>query len=367
MNDRTSAKRSGARPTRRGEGGRRAAGATLRISVLTNVPAVLTGLRHSPEAVLAQVGFHPDYFQDPDRPIPYSTAGRLLAHCATSTDCEHLGLLVGERGDPSLLGLVGFLTLSAPTVGTALEKFLRYLHLHDRGGVAWLQHDGDTSRLGFTLFDPLQPGMDEVYDTAIAVGCNIMRGLCGAQWNPIEVHLTRRRPRSAAAWARFYRAPVRFEAERSAIVFASSWLAKPAPAANPQLHRLLEREAASIADDTGGGFASAVRRTLSAAIAGTRCTSIHVATLMGIHVRSLNRRLQAEGTTFKDLHDEVRYGVARQLLRTTSMTLSEIASTLGYAEASAFLRAFRRWSGRTPQQWRSANSRGRPAKHARAA
>jgi AraC-like DNA-binding protein len=82
-----------------------------------------------------------------------------------------------------------------------------------------------------------------------------------------------------------------------------------------------------------------------------------VAGLLAVHPRTLNRRLSADGTTFSALQADVRYEVARQLLRDTRMSIADIAFALGYAESAPFDRAFRRWSGITATAWRSENAR----------
>jgi AraC-like DNA-binding protein len=78
-----------------------------------------------------------------------------------------------------------------------------------------------------------------------------------------------------------------------------------------------------------------------------------VAALFSMHSRTLNRRLNAFGTSFRDLVDEVRFEIARQMLEDSSMDVTQIADMLDYADASAFTRAFRRWSGATPARWRA--------------
>jgi AraC-like DNA-binding protein len=91
-------------------------------------------------------------------------------------------------------------------------------------------------------------------------------------------------------------------------------------------------------------------------IAATPVSELHlerVAALFGRHPRTLNRLLQAEGTSFKRVLDEARYQIARQRLRDTRLSIQELAATLGYADATAFTRAFRRWSGASPSAWRS--------------
>ena len=83
-----------------------------------------------------------------------------------------------------------------------------------------------------------------------------------------------------------------------------------------------------------------------------------------MHERTLNRRLRSEGTTFHRQLDAVRHEVSLQLLSNTAMRLAEIAATLGYADASAFVRAFRRWSGTTPEGWRRAHDSAGRSTHA---
>ncbi len=86
-----------------------------------------------------------------------------------------------------------------------------------------------------------------------------------------------------------------------------------------------------------------------------------VAALFSIHSRTLSRRLHAFGTNFQELVDEGRFEIARQMLEDSRMEVSQIAMALDYADASAFTRAFRRWSGTTPAQWRENQNGGEPA------
>jgi AraC-like DNA-binding protein len=82
-----------------------------------------------------------------------------------------------------------------------------------------------------------------------------------------------------------------------------------------------------------------------------------VARKLGLSARTLQRRLAEAGTSFQDVLDEVRAGAARRLLRDPALAVSEVAFSLGYAELSSFYRAFRRWTGQTPIDWRAAAAR----------
>ncbi len=333
-------------------------GTTSRLGPAAQLPQVIRELGFAPSTILADTGFDEAYFADPDMPIPYATGARLLTHCAAATGCEHLALLLGEKAGPGSLGLAGLLLMSADSVGSALEDLIRHFELHDRGGIPTLEKQDDTSLLGFVVVEPAVDAPEQLYDLAMAMACNIMRVLCGQSWNPTEVLLPRRRPADATPWKKFFRASVHFGAVRCTMAFPARWLAHPAPVANPLLHQHLEKQAAEWRDQQlASSFAGEIRRLIHGTITHERCSADRVSQLLGMNARTLNRRLRAEGTTFKALRGEVLYDMAQQLLRTTSLDLTAVAHLLGYAEASSFIHAFSRRSGHTPQQWRRANKR----------
>jgi AraC-like DNA-binding protein len=101
-----------------------------------------------------------------------------------------------------------------------------------------------------------------------------------------------------------------------------------------------------------------LRRVLIAGDPESGTSLERMAVLFGLHPRTLNRRLQAEGTSFRALLEETRYRIACQLLRDTRLPVLELAVALGYADVTAFSRAFRRWSGTSPTRWRATQPKG---------
>lgn len=338
------------------------AAVSVRVGPMTHIPRVLRELGFDPAAVLAGAGFAPSCFGDPDLPLPYAAAVRLLGRCASATGCEHFGLLVGARAGPECLGLTGLLLVSASDVATALDDLVRHLDLRDRGAIVSLQVDHGVAWLSYTIVLPEAEGAAVVNDLSMTVGRNLMRSLCGPEWRPTEVMLPRRRPTRTEPWTRCFRVPVQFDADRCALAFDARWLERPLAAANLLVHSHLEKEAAVAHTRQGGGLVDEVRRAVRGMVSNPPCTAPRVASLLGMHERTLNRRLHASGTTFMQQRDEVLYAMSRQLLDATSMPLTEIGLVLGYADAAAFTRAFVRWSGQAPGQWRRqrAGSRAHP-------
>jgi AraC-like DNA-binding protein len=325
---------------------------SLRIGGAYTLPNVLRYFGVEPEEVIASVGLDPKLFDDPDNAVEMAALGRLLCACVTCTGCQHFGLMVGQQGGPVSLGLIGLLAQHSPNLGRALRNIALYLHIHDRGAVITYDQRGEAFALGYEICAPGVACDEQIIDGAMAIGCNMMRAWCGADWAPTEVLLARRRPTDTRPYQAFFRCPVRFNAEQTALVFPSHWLQHPIAASNPELKAILKAQVAELSG-RDRDFGADVRRTLRALLVTGVCTADHTASLFSMHRRTLGRRLEEQGASFAALLAEVRYEAASQLLDNTDMSPSDIALALGYSDVTAFNRAFRRWSGTTPGRLRT--------------
>ena len=322
------------------------------------IPAVLTSLGADPAKVLAEAGLAPTLFEDPDNLISHAARSYLIGLCVARTGCSHFGLLLGQRGGLSSIGMVGYLAQHSPNAGTALRNIVRFFHLHARGSMPTLYVDGDFALLGYSMKSSGVEAADQIMDAAIAVAFNVMRQLCGPDWKPVEVLFAHRKPQDTGPFRRFFQAPLRFDAEQSALVFSADWLDHPVAAADPELRRVLQKQIDALAARYHGDFPEQVRGVLRTALLTGQGKADQIAALFSMHPRTLHRRLMACGTSFQKLVDESRFEIARQLLETTDLDVSQIATALHYADASAFTRAFRRWSGTTPALWRAQRKPG---------
>lgn len=333
--------------------GRRLPRGHVRLGPLLAIPRVLEAFGVRPETVLSDAGVPLGAFSHPDNALPYVLASRALLATAEAIDREDIGLLICEEAGASELGLVGFLLKQAPDLRAGLTDLVRYLHHHDRGCVAFLKIGEGQATLGYAVLEPNSAGITIINDCAMAIARNILRGLCGPRWSASEVLLSRQRPSAPARYERFFGAPVRFDAEFSAIVFAESWLSTPNPHADPALHRVLKEQIDLLEMEERGTFSEQVRRLLRTALLTRSGSAEQIAVMLQLNKRTLTRRLEAEGTSFRQLSDEVEYEIARQLIRNTSMTMTQISLALQFSEPSAFSRAFRQWSGMAPSAWRA--------------
>jgi AraC-like DNA-binding protein len=265
-------------------------------------------------------------------------------------------LLAYQRVRLSHLGLTGELLRYSATLRAGLQKFAAFQHLSNQGMATFLLESNEIASLGCAVFQSGAEFVDQVYDAFLAVACNVMRELWGSRWAPEEVLFARTKPADVGAYERFFRAPCRFDRERTAIFFPTALLDKPMPEADPERLRRLEHHAQTLDKDE---LASRLRRALRILLLGGRASAQEVASLLFLHRRTLNRHLNQQGMNFRRVLAEIRYETACQLLDQTQLPLTDIAASLGYSESSAFTRAFRRWSGVAPSRRRRMKWGGR--------
>jgi len=143
-----------------------------------------------------------------------------------------------------------------------------------------------------------------------------------------------------------------FDAEQYAVVFSGEWLGRRLSSDDPMLRRLLQQQIDALEARHGDDFPGQVRSVLRTGLLTRHGSADQIAALFSIHSRTLHRRLKEFGTNFHQLVEECRFEIARQMLEDSTMSVSRIASALDYTDPSAFIRAFRRWAGSTPAQWR---------------
>lgn len=327
----------------------------MRVSILTELPSLLREMGDDPARLLSEQGLEPELLADPENVLPFRVVGNLLSHCVMRTGCAHFGLLLGQRGDTETLGKVGLLARSSPDVGAALRNLIKHLHHHDQGAVPSLSVNGKMALLSYAIYETETPASDQIYAGAMAITFRIMRELCGSSWNPSEVWLPFRKPRNAAPFRQFFQTPLRFDAEQGALVFPAAWLSHPLQSADHevrhQVETLLEAHEQS-------AHTIRARRAVRTMLADGQLSADHLAGHFGVSRRTLIRQLQQEGISFHVLLKEIRLEVACQMLRDTDNLIDHIATSLGYAGASPFTRAFKSWTGQSPAYWRNRNGAG---------
>jgi AraC-like DNA-binding protein len=306
-----------------------------------------------PAAVLAACGLPADALDDADKRIPLRTAACLFQQGALAIGRADFGLLVGQRFELRRAGVLGELMRHASSVGAALELLSRYFHLQDRGSVPYLRRvDERHVALGYAIHDGDMPGAGLTYDAVLAMAMTTLRALCGPSFRPLEVHLSHGKAPRQLPYRQCFDAPVVFDASHSELCFAAKWLAAPVAGAAPSALMLARHLAQGTERHEPMRWAERARAAARALVMTAELSGPKVAQALGVHPRTLRRRLAEEGIGLRGVFDTVRADLARELLKQTQLPLADIAATLGFADSSALVRAFRGWTGSTPGRWR---------------
>lgn len=332
---------------------------TLRCGPLAALPAVLDHLGADADTLLSEFGLTRAYFDDAENTVATAVVGRMFRRVVEVTGCDHLGVLLGRSITLSAMGAVGVQMQASPNVAHAIEVMGNHFHVHDRGAQLSVEADGNVVRLCYRITAPGVDMLEEIYTLAAMAGLGFLQGLCGKDWRPLEFELPFRRPHAVEALRRALGVPLKFDAEQLRMTFPASDLARPLPTADPLLYRMMAERIEQLEARQRRDLVGRVRDVMQTVIFLEASGASIVAGRMGMSLRTLNRRLHAEGTSLQEIRDQVSAEAACQLLGNTEKPASEVALILGYSDSSAFTRAFRRWRGVPPAQWRSRKGRAR--------
>jgi AraC-like DNA-binding protein len=332
---------------------------TLRCGPLAALPGVLDRLGADTDALLAEFGLTRAYFDDAENTLPTAVVGRVFHRIVKVTGCDHLGILLGRPVTLSAMGAVGVQMQASPNVAHALEVMGKHFHVHDRGAQLSVEAGGNEVRLCYRITARDVDMLEEIYTLAAMAGLGFLRGLCGKAWRPLEFELPFRRPRAVDTLRKALGVPLKFDAEQLKMIFPASDLARPLPSADPLLYRMMAERIEQLEARQRRDLVGRVRDVMQTVIFLQASRAAIVASRMGMSLRTLNRRLRAEGTSLQAIRDEVIAEAACQLLGSTEKPASEVALILGYSDSSAFTRAFRRWRGVPPAQWRARRRKAR--------
>ena len=331
----------------------------LTVRALRPLISGLLTLGYDPIPFLQTQGVDRERLLDPDATVPMSVCVSLLADGVRATGDDNLGLHVAERAELGSFDVHFYAMAASPTLGAAFERVCRYQRLIHETSHVRLEKSGDLAVLSHRL----SGGMAAPRQTAeLLLGSWVRAGrvATGTRWSPAEVRFAHLEPRDSRQHERFFGAPTRFATGENALVLPVALLDLPCRRRDLSLLSLLDRYAA---DRLGGPraatFADRARAALAEELQAEHVTPHRLAARLEVSVRTLNRTLAAEGTSYRRLLDQLRLDIAGRHLEDDRVSVAEVAFLLGFSELSAFHRAFKRWTGCTPTAFR-ARARIRP-------
>jgi AraC-like DNA-binding protein len=316
--------------------------------------ARLTGAGPRALSLLQSIGIEPADFANPDTRIPHRTAIELLEAGIGNRQDPTIGLQAGSLAEPCDLDVLEYAARSRPTLGEALTCIARYYRLMHGAGEFSLDEQDDRMLYRYRVTDGVyQP--PAASDFVLGSTISFVRRNTAENVEAEEIHFAHPEPGYAGVYATYFHCPIFFGGGKNEIVFRKDALATPMARSDPEVSEAYEQHARRLLERLPAieGIAGRVRRIVVEQLRGGEVTMEFMALKMAMSVPTLRRRLDQEGTTFSDIVDEIRKELAERYLREPSMAVSEVAFLLGFSSESAFHRAFRRWTGVAPSEFRS--------------
>jgi AraC-like DNA-binding protein len=294
---------------------------------------------------------------DPDMRVPEASVEEAWQLATTLTNDHAIGVHMVEALPRGALDLVEFAFRSSASLASALERLVRYGRVVSDRVAARVDTSGKALLLAFddVGITALHPGRAEF---ALAAALKLARDSTGHEIIPEQVCFAHSAAANTSEHRRFFRSPVRFDAGSTAMILSSTDAARPLLGADEALSSVVRRrlEKALVERDLheAGPFSGRVRRLMVEHLGGTSLKPSNVARALSVSGRTLSRRLADEGTSFRNILDDVRREFACALLQDRTLSVADIAFFLQYAEPAAFHRAFRRWMGQAPGDFRNA-------------
>lgn len=298
----------------------------------------------------------PTVVEDPDALVPLEPALDLVAWYAKELKCADLGLRVGNSWHVDNLGTYGMLILRAKKLSEALETACLMfpkmnsgasLNIEPTMGGVWFRH---------LLIGEDRPGSAQGHLFTLTLLVDLVRVAAGRTWQPTRARLPGKA--LAAVPADSPLRPILEEAScnEAAILIESTLLNLPIHGLNGNGHGngngVAERLDRFEATAPSRQFLRSLEQCLVPLMKGGRVSLDHVAAVSTLSTRTLQRRLDEEGLSFSEVLDRTRAAEARRLLAERDLKVIEIAYELGYAEPASFTRAFTRWTGLSPSEYR---------------
>ncbi len=326
---------------------------TISISKLSSLFKILEQYRIDVKDFLKSEGIDPIIVESPDNRLPLEGVHRLYEKACSLTADEYLGLHQGEIFT-GLSNILGYVLMNCRNLGEAIEKYVKYQRIADEGRRFEYHSSGSQAVLQFHIMDERFTNERHFIDNLMVGVLAHEKKLTGKELPLLAAHFSYSTPRDIAEYKRIFRCALKFNSKMNALVFDKKYLNLPVLQPNRELLEVFEKYANQLIKKMAiqDSYSDKVSRILAATIRGETPSIEFVARQLALSVRNLQSKLSDEGTTFRNLLQNVRKELAIEYLNDSAIPIYEITYLLGFSEPSVFHRSFKHWTNYTPGTYR---------------
>lgn len=317
------------------------------------------GIDRAELLAIAQLSEHD--VADRDAYVPFAKQLAIGAEISRRLPGRNIGLAALEHIQPATFGVLGYVICHSENLRVALKAFVRYQNLLSDALTWRLERDATTAVLTLDAASEFEELAHPV-ETQIGIWVSMGRKLTGAAWSPARVTFRHQPVGDPREHEAFFACPVHFGAAANQLELRDESLSMSIHGARPELRPSLALLLQTLLDDIAepGEYTRRVSEFLRRELPRGVSTKHETARVLAISERTLSRRLREEGTSFREILDNLRCMFSQAWLADPDNAVYEVAYLLGYTETSTFHRSFRRWTGHTPAEWRQRQSAQTP-------
>ena len=297
----------------------------------------------------------PAQLRDPDNMVLYSKVAELLELAALRINDPLLGLHLNRKHGLATVGLIGAYMAQQPTIHDALKTAKKFTFMHAQGALIELNvHSETVCELRLDMLVNNQRQYPQLVQMSVGLIHNIVRDLMPAHWHAEKVTFCQHGSEALQAeCSRILHCPVVFNAQADTVFFSTKILnLKPSQPAN-LVNDIIERQFQQHQSSPEFDNIALVKHAINMLLPTGDCNKQNIAKSLAIHPKKLQRLLQQNHTSFRNLLEQTRREIAKRTLELNNMSLTNLALNLGYADFSAFSRAFKVWFGVSPTEFKT--------------
>ena len=305
-------------------------------------------------ALFKKAGLNPEDANNPQARYPYSAVRRLWELSIEESGDPCFVLIAARQWHPGNFHALGYAWLASRSLKEALERLIRYFRVvtSDPEELTLVAQD-DTYEFVIDTSTVVYRALDVEYDLMLSLILDACRLSLGETFRPRRVCLQRAQPTCADRYTSFFGTKVEFDAPAYSMAFDKSQLDLLLPTGNAEIARANDQVLMSYLTQLNrSDIVMRVKTTLIDRMPSGQVSKEDVAEALNLSLRTLQRKLHEEDTSFKQLLDETRRELADQYIRNPMVSIGEITYLLGFSEPSNFSRAFKRWNGTAPAEYR---------------
>jgi AraC-like DNA-binding protein len=330
-------------------------------TTLATVGQIITGVLDmyglDSSAMLKRHGINPSLLSNPDARIPSSAWDAVTLEAAEYIPDPAFGLLAARCWHPSNLGALGYAWLTSSTLRTALGRLVRYWRLLGEASSGRLEESSSGLMLVVERQAP-DPATNEIMvDFAMSLVMDMCRMNAGSTLRPAAVEMRRARPKDRSPYRRFYGCAVHFDADEDGITVSYKDVDRALPTSNRQIAATMDRILVErLAELDKSDIVARCQANLLEQLSSGDVSEDAMADQLHMSRRTLQRKLADSDLTYKQLVDDTRRDLAMRHLDDPRHSITDITFLLGFSQQSAFTRAFKRWTGMSPSEYRARHS-----------